>query len=115
MDKDTGLIYMWNRWQDPETGRFVSEDPERDGNNWYAYAGNSPLVNWDPTGLYSMHGADGKTYNISNNYTTYTANESVTMGNAEGRIGSSGFTFGLGMATATFSDRTGIVDPIVNT
>ena len=50
-DPDVGLIYMWNRWQDPETGSFISEDPARDGNNWYAYANNSPLVFTDPTGL----------------------------------------------------------------
>ncbi len=52
VDRDTGLIYSWNRWMEPETGRFISEDPAQDGNNWYAYAGNSPEVNTDPTGLW---------------------------------------------------------------
>jgi hypothetical protein len=45
------LYYFWNRWYDAETGRFISEDPARDGNNWYAYCGNSPLSRIDPTGL----------------------------------------------------------------
>jgi RHS repeat-associated protein len=51
VDADTGLVYMWNRWQDPETGRFISEDPARAGTNFYVYANNSPLVFADPTGL----------------------------------------------------------------
>jgi len=54
---DTGLIYMWNRWQDPSTGRFISEDPAQAGSNFYAYGNNSPEVYIDPTGLdvYLLH------------------------------------------------------------
>jgi len=52
-----GVVYMWNRWQDPETGRFISEDPARDGNNWYGYAGNNPETFTDPTGLEPHNGA----------------------------------------------------------
>lgn len=44
-------VYMWNRWQDPSLGRFISEDPVRDGSNWYAYAGGNPINNVDPMGL----------------------------------------------------------------
>jgi len=33
-------------------GRFVSEDPARDGGNWYAYAENNPLAYTDYTGPY---------------------------------------------------------------
>lgn len=45
-----GLIYMRARWYDPATGRFVSEDRARDGVNWYAYCGNSPVTSlrWLP-------------------------------------------------------------------
>lgn len=32
-------------------GRFITQDPIRDGINWYAYDGNNPLVYVDPTGL----------------------------------------------------------------
>jgi uncharacterized protein RhaS with RHS repeats len=44
---------MWNRWQDPETGRFISEDPIGLGGdtNLYAYVENDPLAYTDPSGL----------------------------------------------------------------
>ena len=32
------------------TGRFISEDPIKDGLNWYAYCGGNPIMFWDPTG-----------------------------------------------------------------
>ena len=33
------------------TGRFVTEDPARDGGNWYLYVGANPLGFVDPSGL----------------------------------------------------------------
>jgi hypothetical protein len=41
------------RWYDPQTGRFVSEDPIglAGGINPYAYAANSPVNFTDPFGL----------------------------------------------------------------
>ena len=50
-DEETGLIYLRNRYYDPETGRFISEDPAKDGLNWYAYCGNNPVNFVDPWGL----------------------------------------------------------------
>lgn len=52
LDADTGLLYYRARWYDPQTGRFISEDPsEFDGGvNWYAYVGGSPLSLNDPDG-----------------------------------------------------------------
>lgn len=38
------------RYMDPQTGRFVSEDPACDGINWYAYAGGNPVRYYDPSG-----------------------------------------------------------------
>lgn len=38
-------------YYDPSVGRFISEDPIRDGLNWYAYANNNPIMFMDPTGL----------------------------------------------------------------
>ena len=38
-------------YYDPEIGRFLNEDPIRDGNNWYAYCGNNPVGFVDPSGL----------------------------------------------------------------
>jgi RHS repeat-associated protein len=54
LDEDTGLYYFNARWYDPQIGRFLTEDPIKDGNNWYAYAGNNPIMNIDPTGLYIL-------------------------------------------------------------
>ena len=42
-DKDIGLYYFNARWYDAEIGRFVTQDPARDGLNWYAYCSNNPL------------------------------------------------------------------------
>ena len=52
-DEESGLTYFNARWYDAELGRFTTEDPARDGVNWYAYCGNDPLGLTDPTGLYS--------------------------------------------------------------
>lgn len=51
IDRDTGLYYFNARWYDPQLGRFVTEDPIKDGVNFYAYANNNPLRYVDPTGL----------------------------------------------------------------
>ena len=36
---------------DSNLGRFITEDPIRDGNNYYIYVSNIPLTRIDPTGL----------------------------------------------------------------
>ncbi|QYK54244.1 MAG: RHS repeat-associated core domain-containing protein [Fimbriimonadaceae bacterium] len=41
-DDESGLIYMRARYYEPESGRFISEDPRNDGGNWYIYARNAP-------------------------------------------------------------------------
>lgn len=53
-DPATGLVYMRNRWMDPEMGRFLTPDPMGyvDEPNAYAYAGNDPSNSSDPLGLY---------------------------------------------------------------
>jgi RHS repeat-associated protein len=51
LDADTGLRYHWNRWTSPDGSRFMSEDPARDGVNWYGYCGGNPVNSTDPTGL----------------------------------------------------------------
>ncbi|MCI5211036.1 MAG: RHS repeat-associated core domain-containing protein, partial [Candidatus Electrothrix sp. ATG2] len=53
-DAETGLHYNWNRYYDPETGRYIAADPIGlgGGMNLYAYVGSDP-VNWyDSTGLF---------------------------------------------------------------
>ena len=51
-DQTTGLLYMRNRWYDPDTQRFVSNDPigHDGGINLFNYPRN-PLNQADPTGL----------------------------------------------------------------
>ena len=49
-DAETGQIYLRNRYYSPSTGRFITEDPVRDGLNWYVYAGNNPVMFIDPSG-----------------------------------------------------------------
>jgi len=39
------------RKYDPETGRFISEDPTGDGLNWYVYCNNDPVNYTDPSGF----------------------------------------------------------------
>ncbi len=51
-DEETGNIYLRARYYDPSTGRFLSEDPIKDGDNWYTYAGNNPVLYIDPWGLW---------------------------------------------------------------
>ena len=50
-DKETEFIYLRARYYSPEIQRFISEDPIKDGINWYAYCGNSPIIKIDYTGL----------------------------------------------------------------
>lgn len=51
-DPLTGLLYYRARWQDPQQGRFVSEDPIgfANGLNLYAYVNSSPAKFRDPSG-----------------------------------------------------------------
>ena len=50
-DTETGNIYLRARYYDPSVGRFISEDPIRDGFNWYSYCFNNPINFIDPNGL----------------------------------------------------------------
>ena len=55
-DPDTGVYYYRARYYDPSIGRFISEDPMgfEAGVNFYAYVGNNPLNESDPTGMVNM-------------------------------------------------------------
>jgi RHS repeat-associated protein len=55
-DADAGLSYAQQRWYEPKTGRFLSEDPVFGGLQnpsslqAFAYANGNPLTNVDPLG-----------------------------------------------------------------
>lgn len=53
MEGNGGLVYMRNRWYDPNTGRFTQQDPIgfAGGTNLYGYVGNNPVMLKDPFGL----------------------------------------------------------------
>ena len=51
-DREIEQIYLRARYYDPSLGRFTQQDPAMaDGNNWYVYCGNNPVINVDPSGL----------------------------------------------------------------
>ncbi len=60
-DTETNLYYLQTRYYDSELGRFISADsieyldPETLGGlNLYAYCGNNPVINYDPTGEFFL-------------------------------------------------------------
>ena len=70
-DSETGMIYLRNRYYDPNIGRFITEDPAEDGLNWYVYCGGNPIMYVDPSGLREM--ADDKLgmNRLNNNLVSY--------------------------------------------
>ena len=48
-DDESGLVYMNARYYEPSAGRFICEDPAKDGFNYFVYCNNSPtnLVDGD--------------------------------------------------------------------
>ena len=50
-DNESGNIYLRNRYYSTATGRFITEDPIKDGVNWYSYCSNNPVMLIDPLGL----------------------------------------------------------------
>ena len=43
-DEVLDLYFAQNRFYDPVDHRFTQEDPIKDGENWYAYCGNNPII-----------------------------------------------------------------------
>jgi RHS repeat-associated protein len=50
-DRASGMQYANARYYQPNTARFVSEDPVQHGENWYVYGKNNPFKYVDPMGL----------------------------------------------------------------
>jgi RHS repeat-associated protein len=47
----SGFLQLGARFYWPEVGRFVSQDPDGEDANWYAYVDNNALSDVDPEGL----------------------------------------------------------------
>ena len=49
-DSESGLVYLRARYYDSVIGAFISEDPAKDGLNWYVYCSSDPVNFIDPLG-----------------------------------------------------------------
>ena len=62
-DQETALDYNWNRYYDPNTGRYVEGDPlavtTPASGNPYSYATDRPMNMIDPKGLQTQCGSGG--------------------------------------------------------
>jgi RHS repeat-associated protein len=58
-DQETNLHYNWNRYYDPELGRYITSDPIgiQGGSNTYAYVRGNPLTRIDLAGKAGVLGA----------------------------------------------------------
>ena len=54
-DNETESIYLRARYYNPSIGRFTTEDPIKDGSNWYAYCSGNPVVFIDSLGLFDYN------------------------------------------------------------
>ena len=63
-DQETGLYYLRARYYSPDLARFLEPDPAEleGGSNLYAYAGNDPINNVDPLGLWQVTIVGGAGY-----------------------------------------------------
>jgi len=49
-DDESGFLYMRARYYEPSSGRFLTEDPSRKGQNWFGYCANDPINRIDQDG-----------------------------------------------------------------
>jgi RHS repeat-associated protein len=90
-DPATSLIYLINRYYDPATGQFMSVDPLDDQTDQpYQYAGDNPLNQSDPAGLFCVlgHNPNGscRGSNVSNDLHVVTTGVAV-VGVVAGAVG----------------------------
>jgi len=49
-DDESSLIYMRARYYEPDSGRFINEDPAKDAFNWLLYCSGNPISGHDRNG-----------------------------------------------------------------
>jgi uncharacterized protein RhaS with RHS repeats len=103
-DTVTGMYNYGYRDYQPGAGRFTTEDPVRDGSNWFAYVNNDPVNYVDPWGL----DKELTIYNIdptpgSNTIISDTGNVGHTWMNMDGK------SYGWGYSGQTSPDLGGTV------
>ena len=118
-DREAGLYYFNARWYEPETGRFTTEDPIRDQDNWYAYCGNNPLSRIDPTGLYVDYGPGGTRTEVHSDNTSTELNgrlDRTERPEPRGKIDAVAVTKGLakGMLNGVAAPVKGLVSALKN-
>ncbi len=60
-DSETGFYYNFHRYYAPEIGRYLREDPVRNGLNYYLYVSDNPVEGVDYLGLTDKCCKEGKT------------------------------------------------------
>lgn len=112
MVDDTGLVYLFARYYDPEIGRFYALDPELGSLsmpqtlNRYVYCVNSPLIHVDPTGRFLnfvVQAAVGATIGaIIGGVSAIITGDDIVAGVAGGAIGGAvaGLTMGFGLVAS---------------
>ncbi len=83
-DSESGFYYYYHRYYDPNTGRFITEDPIgiSGGLNLYRFVNNNPVMNIDPLGLFTDAPLPGGTsYKYNNQHSgmnglTWSGNQS---------------------------------------
>ncbi len=98
-DSETGLVYVRNRYYDPELGRFISTDPIGyvDGPNAYGFAMNDPMNGSDPLGLFEP-GSFAAAMQAAEAAGTSTVAAGTAAGTTGGAAGSGGLTAFCAMA-----------------
>lgn len=77
-DEELDSVYLRNRYYQPAVGRFINEDPIKDGLNWYNYCGGNPVVMVDPSGLIMiLNGTGDEVQTIWKNIKEFSQDELV--------------------------------------
>ena len=86
-DEEISLYYLNARYYDPEIGRFISADrieylsPESiNGLNLYAYCGNNPVMNMDPSGHLIISLIVGLSVSFAISFTASTISQGIQYG-----------------------------------